>query len=290
MREFVREELPVVVAAGERLGSLVARSSVLFAVLAGIGAGRVGGDALAALAGVVDDVMRPEAWPLPFQVREVTAPAVGLIVARHAGGPRAALGFVAYAALVVLLRWLAHAISCGRIEREGLMRIVHCDLSILHRLDGIAPLLMGLAVGLLVARAVAGASRAGSNALFEAAGAYTAVPAVLALGAQAFVYAPPQPPPALVAYAVATTVLAGLLAGVVCGRRSSAPVRTAVVLAAILLVIWLYPVGWSQLAIAAQVDRLERPELLLSALPVLGAAVAVATAALARPRTYDPAR
>lgn len=290
MKEFVREELPAVSAAGERIGSFVLRSGTVFAVLAGIGAGRIAGDVLAALAGVVDDVIRPEAWPLPFQVREVTAPAVGLIVARRAGGPRAALGFVAYAALVVLLRWLAHAISCGRIEREALMRIVHCDLSILDRLGGIAPLLVGLAVGLLVARAVAGASRAGSNALLETAGAYTAVPAVLALGAQALAYAPPQPPPAAAAFAVATTVLAGLLAGVVCGRRSSAPVRTAVVLAAVLLVMWLYPVGWSMLAIAAQVDWLERPELLLSALPVLGAVVLVTTAALARQRTYDPGR
>lgn len=282
VRDFVRAELPFVPAAGDRLSALITRSSPMFAVLAGIGAGRIAGDVLAATTGVVADVMRPEAWPFPYQVREVAAPAVALIVARRAGGPRAAMAYIGFAGLVVVLRWGAHAISCARIERELLVRIVHCDLGILERLGGIAPLLVGLAVGLLVARAIAGARRVGSNAFLEAAGTYTAVPSVLALGGQAFAYEPSQVAPGLVAYVVGTTVAAGLLAGGTLARRSATPVRTALAFAILLLATWLYPLGWSQTDMAMRADWPDRPELLLFATPLLGIALVIVGAAVTR--------
>jgi hypothetical protein len=266
---------------------VLARSSPAFAVLAAVGAGRIAGDLAAVITFALGVLMRPEVGPLPYQVREVIGPAVAIVVAARAAGRRAVIGYVAYAGLIVSSRWLAQAISCARIDREPLVRVVHCEPSVVDRLGAIAPLLVGLAVGVVVARAIATAPRRGSNALFEAAGAYTAVPAILTLGTQAFVYEPPHPPPGLLAYAVGTTVVGALLAGVVCARRSAAPVRTALLAAGLLLAAWLYPLGLGQLTLAAGVDLSERPEMLTVAMPVLGALVLVGAAALGRRRKYD---
>lgn len=288
MREFVREELPALVTAWRWAGSLVARSSAPFAVLAGIGADRLSGEVLRSVGFAVLEIVRPERAPRPYDLQEMLGPAIGLLVARRAGGRSAALGYVGYVTFTLGLGWIARALTCAGVLDRGQLGIAsYCAFSPLDLFWGALPALVAVAIGAIPARAVSTASRAGSNALLEAAGAYSAAWTVLALGAQAFVYQPPGPAPAFVAYVVGTVVIAGLLAGAVSARRSATPLRTAVVFSAILLATWLYPLGWSQLAIAAQVDWRERPELLLSAVPVLGAAVAVAAAALARPRTYD---
>ena len=292
MREFVRAELPALGAAGEGIGTFVARTMTIFAVLAGIGAGRIAGEVLTSVAFAVREAMRPEGGPLPYEVRELVAPAVAVIVAWRAGGFRGAAGYVAYAGFVVLLGWVGRAASCAQMtDRERLPPLSVCDEGLFERLPSLGPLLIGLAIGAVLARAIGGARRAGSNPLLEAAGVYTVVQAVLALGSQAFVFQPPQPAPAFVAYVVGTTVLAGLLAGFVCARRSSKPLRTAVVLSVILMATWLYLLGWTQFAMTAAADRPERPELLLFATPMLGAVLIIATAALAprvRPYALSP--
>ena len=288
MRDFIRQELPAISTAGERIGSFVTRATTIFAVLAGVGAGRIAGEVLASVAFAFREAMRPEGGPLPFQVRELIAPAVAVIVARRAGGIGGAAGYVAYAGIVVLLGWLGRAVSCGQLtDRDRLPPLPLCDQGLFERLPSLGPLLVGLAIGAVVARAISDAPRAGSNALLEAAGVYTVVQAVLALGAQTFALHPPQPAPAFVAYVVGTTVLAGVLAGFVCARRSSKPLRTAVVLSAVLMATWLYLLGWTQFAMTAAADWPARPELLLFATPMLGAVLIIATAALTpRARSY----
>jgi hypothetical protein len=107
---------------------------------------------------------------------------------------------------------------------------------------------------------------------------------VLALGTSAFVYQQEFGFSAvLAAWVVGTTLASGIAAGAVCALRSATPTRTSLALAAVLVATWLYPLGWSQLVITMSSDWRGRPELLLVAVPVLGAAALVLSATVAAP-------
>lgn len=286
MREFVRDELPIVGAAGARLDSLVARSSTLFGVLAGIGAGRIGGDIALSASAAVLEATRLERTPRPYDFQQILGPALALVVARRAGGIGGTLGYLAYAGFVLVIGWIGRALSCAQIiDRDRLGSFSFCAYGPLDLIGSAMPTLIALALGGIVAAATPPARRAGSNALLEAAGAYAAPAVLFALGARAFVYQAPQPAPQLVAYIVGSTIVAGLLAGALCAARSATPRRTAIILAGLLVATWLYPLGWSQFAMTAGADWPDRPELLLFATPVLGSAVIVAVATMARRRT-----
>jgi hypothetical protein len=285
MREFVRADLPELIVAGERLRSLIARTSVPFALLAGIGADRLGGEVLRALANAILDAARLQYAPRPYDFQQIGGPAVGLLVARIAGGRAGALGYLAYSGVVIALGWIGRALTCAQIGSSGDIRSLglasFCVYGPLDLLAGALPMLVGLAIGGVAARAVGTAARQGANPLLEAAGAYAAPAVVFGFGARFFTYPVGQIEPQRIAYVVGVAILAGLLAGVIAGIRSRTPLRTAIVLAAVLVAVWLYPLGVSQFEMAARAgwDELsERPEILLFALPLLDAITVPLTA------------
>lgn len=269
MREFVRSDLPELIAVGDRIRSAVARSSTAFALLAGVGAALIFGDVLRTIASGVFDVVPVQNAPRPFDFQQILGPAAGLVVARRAGGIAGALAYLGYSGIVLALGWLGRALTCAGVFPSDPLRlglVSFCTFGPLDLLAGATPVLIGLAIGAVVARTVGGAPRAGANPLLEAAGAHVIPSAVFAFGARAFAVQSDGVPSQLVAVVIAMTVISGVLAGVVAGLRSATPLRTAVVLVLLLIATWLYPLGASQLQTVAGADR---PEVYLFALPLL---------------------
>lgn len=273
MREFVRSDLPELLVIGERMRTLVAGSSVPFALLAGIGAERIFGDVLRAIAFAVLEVLPLENAPRPYDFGQTLGPAIGLLVARRAGGRPGGVAYLAYSGVVLVLGWVGRAWTCAGILDRGELGVPSfCSYGPLELLGGALPLLIGLAIGAIVARSVTDTSRAGANPVLEAAGAYVVPSVLFAFGARAFAYEGFGIAPQQVVLILATTLISGMLAGAICAVRSATPIRTVAGLGALLVATWLYPLGWSQLLMVAGSDWQDRPELLLFAVPLLGAA------------------
>ncbi|MDE3097125.1 MAG: hypothetical protein KGK07_14145 [Chloroflexota bacterium] len=268
MKELVRTDLPELLVAGERARAFVARSSLPFALLAGIGADRIAGDVLRTIAVAVLSVVQLQNAPRPYDVQQVIGPAAGMIVARRAGGRAGALAYVGYSALTVALRWVDRFLSCNAASSRGEPGPVpFCPFTDL--LTGALPLVAALAIGALIATLIGDAPRTGTNALLEGAGAYVAFSALVMLGATAFVVSAYGVSPQQVAFIVAVTAISGVLAGATIAFRSNSPLRTALLLAFVFVVTWIYPLGAGQFEMAARADWAVRPELLLFAVPLL---------------------
>ena len=266
MREFLRTDLPEVVAVAERLRQVVSRSSIGYGVLAGIGGGVLVGQVLRTLAFAVLTAVPIANAPRPYDFEQIAGPAAGLLIARRAGGMRAAYGYLAYSLLVVALGWLRRALTCAFPPPLELGLGGFCIYGPLDVIAGELPLLVGLALGAVLLWTIGDAPYEGANPLLEAAGAYCLPPVILTLGAQAFVYEPGGVSAAMAALSIATSVIAGVVAGFVVGLRSSAPVRTALILAVLLVAMWLYPLGATQFMQAAGVMQ---SDVYLFALPLL---------------------
>lgn len=268
MRELARTDLPELAAASERVRALVARTSLPFALLAGIGADRVAGDVLRSIAVAVLAAVQLQNAPRPYDVQQILGPAFGVLVARRAGGAAGAFAYVAYSAFTVALSWLGRLLTCSGASNE-LRHASFCSFQPLDLLAGALPLLVGLAIGAVAAARIGRSTRSGPNALLEGAGAYAAFSALVTFGARAFVVSANGVPTAQVAYIVAVTVIGGMLAGATIARRSRSPLRSALVLVLLFVVTWLYPFGAGQFEMVARADWPARPELLLFAIPLL---------------------
>ena len=266
MREFLRSDLPEVIAGADRLRQLVSRSSTGYGVLAGIGGGVLVGQVLRALTFALLAAVPIANAPRPYDFEQIAGPAAGLIIARRVGGMRAAYGYLAYSLLVAALGWLSRALTCAFPPPSELGLGSFCSYGPLDLIAGDLPLLVGLALGAVLMLRIADAPYEGVNPLLEAAGAYCLPSVVLSFGARAFVYGPGGLSTPMVVLVIASALLAGVVAGVVVGLRSSAPRRTALVLAALLVATWLYPLGATQFMQAARVSQ---PEVYLFALPLL---------------------
>ena len=268
MRELIRADLPEVFTLRELFGSLVARSSTGFALLAGIGAALIVGDEMRTLMSATLEITRPERAPRPYDLQQILGPAVGILVARIAGGPAGALAYVAYSGSVMALGWLARVLTCARALPDDPIALgltSFCQFGPLDLLQSAIPLFVGLALGGVAAWYARGSQRPGTNALFESAGAHT----LPSLGVAFVLNATGLRPVEVVSQTLvfgSITLFAGLLAGAVIGLRSFTPVRTAAVLLALLIGAWAYPLGISQIRMAAGSDR---PEVYLVALPLL---------------------
>jgi hypothetical protein len=123
-----------------------------------------------------------------------------------------------------------------------------------------------LGIGAVVARSLVAAQRRGTNALLEAAGAHVLPSVVFLLGASRLVFTPPTSFPAQAVPILGLTILEGSLAGAIIGSRSASPMRTTALLLVLLIATWLYPLGASQLVMAAGSDQ---PQVYLVAAPLL---------------------
>lgn len=268
MKELVRTDLPELLVARERARALVARSSLPFALLAGIGADRIAGDVLRTIAVAVLSVLQVQNAPRPYDVQQVLGPVAGMIVARRACGRAGALAYVGYSALTVALRWGDRFLSCNAATSRGEPGpAFFCPFTDL--LAGALPLVAALAIGAVVALLISDAPRTGSNALLEGAGAYAAFFALLMLGATAFAVSAYGVSAQQVAFIVGVTLISGALAGATIARRSGSPLRTALLLVFLFVVTWIYPLGAGQFEMAARADWAARPEILLFAVPLL---------------------
>lgn len=269
MQEMIQEALPAIAVIGERARSVISRSSVGFALLAGVGAALIFGDLMRTIASAVLELARPEQAPRPYDFQQILAPAAGLVVARAAAGIPGALAYVAYSGVVLGLRWLVRILTCVGVFPSGPLEPglgSFCQLGPWDVLGGSVPLLIGLTIGAVAARAIGGARRAGANPLLEAAGAHVIPAIILGLAAQAFVYQSFSVLRVQVAFILVVTLLSGAVAGAVAGLRSKTPLRTAALLVALLLLTWLYPLGVGQFQMAAGADR---AEVYLFAVPLL---------------------
>jgi hypothetical protein len=272
VRELVRTDLPELAAASDRVRALVAGASLPFALLAGIGAERVAGDVVRSIAVAVLAGVQVQNAPRPYDVQQILGPAFAVLVARRAGGAAGAFAYVGYSAFIVALSWLGRFLTCNSATASSDLRYASfCSFKLLDLLPGALPLVVGLAIGGVAATRIGGATRIGTNALLEGAGAYAAFLALVTFGARAFVVNSNGVPTPQVPYFVAVTVISGVLAGATIARRSRSPVRSALVLVLLFVVTWLYPIGASQIETVARTDWQARPELFLVALPLLDA-------------------
>ncbi len=266
MRELVRADLPEALLLVERIGSLIARSSTGFALLAGIGAALLVGDVLRTIASGVLQVAPIADAPRPYDFQRILGPAAGVVVAGRAGGIAGALAYLGYSGVVLAVGWVGRMLTCADGMSRGELGLgSFCTFGPLDLLAGAAPLLIVLAIGAIFVRIIDGAPRAGVNPLLEAAGAHVVPSVIFALGARAFEVEASGVSGQQVAFAV-ITVIGGALAGTVAGLRSTTPLRSAALLTAVLIATWLYPLGATQLAMAAGAYR---PEIFLFALPLL---------------------
>lgn len=143
MREFVRTDLPELVSASERARLLLARTSILFAILAGIGADRLFGDAVRAIVFAILEVAPVERFPRPYDFQEILGPATGLLVARRAGGVGGALGYLAYSGTILVIAWIARALTCAGVLSQGQLGVAtFCAYGPLDLLAGALPLFL----------------------------------------------------------------------------------------------------------------------------------------------------
>ncbi|MBU6424639.1 MAG: hypothetical protein KGQ88_11435, partial [Chloroflexi bacterium] len=254
MRELVRSDLPELAVAGERVRGLVTRSSLPFALLAGIGADRIAGDVVRTIGFPVLSVLHLQNSLRAYDVQQLLAPALGMIVARRAGGRTGALAYVAYFAFTVGLRWSYLLLSCSGVASGGQPAPLFCSSTLLGLLPGALPPLAGLAIGAVIATRIADATRTGTNALLEGAGSYAAVFALATFGASAIVFSAYGVSALQAAFSVGVTLVSGMLAGATIALRSTSPLRTALLLVVLFVATWIYPFGASQLQMALGAD------------------------------------
>jgi hypothetical protein len=293
MRELVRADLPELAVAGRWIRSAVSRSSLGYALLAGIGTDLLAGIIARTISAAVIEIARPEQAPRPYDFQQILGPAAALVVARAAGGTAGALAYVAYSLVVVVLGWLGRVLICAsgppqnQLGLGGLLS--YCAFGPLDLLSGAAPLLIGLGVGAVFARSFVEAHRRGTNPLLEAAGAHVIPSVAFAFGAKALVFTTLTAAP--VVPIAGLTILEGSLAGAIIGSRSASPMRTTALLLVLLIATWLYPLGASQLLMAAGSGQ---PEVYLVAVPLLDLvtipAAAYVVGRLSSRRARNPAR
>jgi hypothetical protein len=268
MRELLRSDVPELAAASRWLRRAVSRSSLGYALLAGIGTDLLAGSIARTISAAVIEIARPEQAPRPYDFQEILGPAAALVVARAAGGTAGALAYVAYSLVVVALGWLGRVLICvggppqGQLGFGGLLS--YCAFGPLDLLSGAAPLLIGLGIGAIIARSFVEAHGRGANPLLEAAGAHVVPSVVFAFGARALVFTTASTAPVIPILGL--SILEGSLAGAVIGLRSASPIRTMALLLVLLIATWLYPLGASQLLMAAGSDQ---PHVYLAAAPLL---------------------
>ena len=177
MLDSFRAEFPSFSAALARVRlPAVARESVFWAFLSGLGISAIvaGIVLLATLA--APDALRDPARPWPFgatlhSIGTVAAHVAAGAVLLRAGGPRALLLYVVYSAATVLVSLPGVLLFCERSGGSGL-RDGSCNVPLVYIAAGRAPEWIGVALGAALARFVPVRGE-GANPTLRGAGAYS---------------------------------------------------------------------------------------------------------------------
>lgn len=264
----------------------LARTTPLWGFLAALGGALVAGSialTLSAIARESLDTLWTDApflpFFLPFQVSEFTGGLAAAAIARAAGGRRALLLFLGYE-LCNLLIGFARA-QLAQTELFG-------PFDPLAFVERQIPLTIGVALGALVLRRAVG-QRPGTNALLEGAGAFALTSWLASLAASLLIRTPPpagnEPWSILLLFAV----IAAIPAALVFIRRAEQPLCPALVLAAVLVLTWIYPLGLSQISMSRAAGQ-PFVLLLLIAAPAVAAALCLAITAAGVRLTREAAR
>jgi len=245
MREGLAREFPEAVRAfawtRARLPALFSREPVLRATVSAIGAGFLVSAVTRSLVGLGVDALQAfgiTATPTLGWIQTTLGTAVAVAVALRAGGASSLALYLAYIALDVALHVPGVITFC---ERSGFQSLTTPDMCTpFGFLAGQWALWTGLGVGLLLSGTVS-AQSPGTNRTLRVAGAYAVASAIVIQAWAATVAQGAGDAASALNSSLAISVLtvaAGVVAGVVAGL-SEHRVRTASIVAAILLLAWL---------------------------------------------------
>lgn len=245
MREGLAREFPEAVRAfawtRARLPALFSHEPVLWATVSAIGAGFLVSAVTRSLVGLGVDALQAfgiTATPTLGWIQTTLGTAVAVAVALRAGGASSLALYLGYIALDVALHVPGVITFC---ERSGFQSLTTPDMCTpFGFLAGQWALWTGLGVGLLLSRTVS-AQSPGANRTLRVAGAYAVASAIVIQAWAATVAQGAGDAASALNSSLAISVLtvaAGVVAGVVAGL-SEHRVRTATIVAAILLLAWL---------------------------------------------------
>lgn len=276
MREVLRSEFGDLARLATRLPRpSIAATSGIWLALAAAGTAWLISTALGSTFSLLWNTLHPSDVPqgaitVARSASSVIATAAAVAVARS-GGLRPLAVYLAYAGVIAALGVVrAFAVAPLLLEQGFPPEFIDPWPALIRNWTTLA----GIAIGLAFARYVGIRRAVPTNAFLEAAGARVVVPSVaLAL----IGIAAPLTDQRFVGLAIAVVFAGSIAAGLVIAVRAQVLWRTALLLAGLIALTWIWPLGFSQVQIAIQAGH-GLAQILPAVIPLAEAALVVLAA------------